>query len=87
MNNLDKILKIILKKMGELEITKPTLSIVYDSIIEVYPKLYTKDREQFDCYRKIIIESITTYYDIQDFRERDAIKSILNKILKECLNS
>jgi len=86
MNNIDKIAKIIKKTMSYQEATKPTLAIVYDSIIEVYPKLRTKNKEQYDCYRKIIIEQITNYYDSNTIDEKKSIKIILDRLIKVCLS-
>ncbi len=56
MNNIKKIAKTIQKKLKETESTKPTVSIVYDSIIEIYPKLNKQDKSIYECYRKIIVK-------------------------------
>ncbi len=84
MNNIKKIAKTIQKKLKETESTKPTVSIVYDSIIEIYPKLNKQDKSIYECYRKIIVKVISQYYNNIDITEIDTIKLILSKMIKEC---
>jgi len=63
---------------------KPTISIIYDSIIEVYPKLNKQDIDIYNCYRKIIIEEISNFYDNEKITEIISIQKILSRIIKEC---
>jgi len=84
MNKIDKIATIIKRTMAKDEIIKPTLRIVYDSIIEVYPKLHTADTNQYKCIRKIIIEEIATFYENTQSKEVLTLQIILSRILKEC---
>ena len=84
MNNIDKISLTILKKMAQQEAKKPTLAIVYDSILSIYPKLQTQNKDKYNCYRKIIIEEITNFYDTKIKNEKEYIKIILSKMLQEC---
>jgi len=84
MNKIEKISKTILKKLHAAQSTKPTVSIIYDSIIEVYPKLNKKDTAMYECHRAIIIKTITKYYDNKLISELDTIKIILSQMIQEC---
>ena len=84
MNNIDKIANIIRETMLALGTTKPTLAIVYDSILKVYPRLKTESQERYNCYRKIIIEQITDYYDKKSRAEKESLVIMLSKMLQEC---
>jgi len=84
MNNLDKIYKKILRNMSSSGSSKPTLAIVYDSILEIYPKL--KDEKiDYKCKRKVIIEELTNLYDTNK-KPQEIIKKILSRFIHECLN-
>ncbi len=87
MNNFQKIAKIILKKMDSVGNKKPTVSIVYESIIEVYPKLAKQNTNAYYCYRIVIIEEISSFYDSEKLTEIKSIQRILNRFAKECLES
>ena len=84
MNNIEKISRLVRKKLIEEDNTKPTLAIMYDSIIEVYPKFNNKGKKAYECYRAVIINAITTYYDNKAISELDTIKLILSQMIQEC---
>lgn len=84
MNNIDKIANIIRETMLTQGATKPTLAIIYDSILQVYPKLKTESQERYNCHRKIIIEQITDYYDKKNRAEKESLVIILSKMIQEC---
>ncbi len=84
MNKIEKIVSVITAEMQDKQATKPTVAIVYDSIISVYPKLNKRDKDTYNCYRKVIIQKIAEDYDSSNTNEIDTIKYILSRILKEC---
>ena len=81
MNNIQLIAKEIQKNMTAIKATKPTLAIVYDSILVVYPKLSSKN---YKCIRKVIIEEIASFYETSESKEIESIIKILSRTLKEC---
>jgi len=66
--------------MNFYDIKKPTISIVYDSILEIYPRLNKQNLDNYNCYRKVIIEEISNSYD----GEKIFIQKILSRIINEC---
>lgn len=84
MNNFEKILRNTKKRMRDVENENMTLSAIYDSILDIYPKFYTQEQSIYNCYRKVIINEISSFYDSQFLDELDMIKSILSRMIKEC---